>query len=178
MAVVNKYVSPNYNASLRVLDAAGQFGIGTSLLSAISVFVMTGDTVGSIYRLFKGIPSDAIVTSLQILNDAWTNCTSINIGLYGVLDFDGVGAVVGSGNQLVAAYNPSAGNPITAGWVDLLNLTGGPSIANRNAALWTLAAQAEYPPKFAAFDIAMATVTNSGTATPNMAFKLNYMRGV
>jgi hypothetical protein len=177
MAVVNKYVSANYNNSTgKLLDRAGLFGPGVVTQEAIAWFQpVSTDSVGSIYRLFKGIPSDVIITNLQMLNDAWTNCTSINIGLYNVLDWDGVGAIVGTGDQLLSGYNPSGGNPASSGWVSVLtNL----SIANRIKSLWEVAAQAEYPPKFAAFDIALTTVTNSGSATPNIAVKLSYVRGV
>lgn len=169
MAVVNKYVSPNY--AVQKIDTAGTFGIGVSTLSSIAQFVMTGDTVTSIYRIFKAIPSDVIITKLEIVNDAWTNCTSINIGLYQVLDFDGVGAVIsGQAAALVSAYNPSAA---TTDWTNMPLAMG---VANHGVNLWTLAAQAEYPPKFAAFDIALATVTNTGTATPNICIKMSYIR--
>ena len=94
MSVVNKYASPNY--ALQKLDPAGTFGTGVCVCSSVMSFVMTGDSVNSVYRLFKGIPGDAIITKLEIVNDAWTNCTSIDIALYQVLDFDGVGALVGS----------------------------------------------------------------------------------
>lgn len=171
MAVVNKYVSPNY--ALQKLDAAGSFGPGVCAQTSVCAFVMTGDTVASIYRIFKGIPGDAIITKLEIVNDAWTNCTSINIGLYGVLDFDGVGAVVsGQAAALVSAYDPHSA---TTDWTNMPLAMG---VANHGVNLWTLAGQAEYPPKFAAYDIGLATVTNSGTATPNLAFKMSYIRNV
>jgi hypothetical protein len=176
-AVVNEYVSPNYTASGSSggpkLDAAGQFGPGACLQRTQAVWVMTGDTVLSIYRIFKNVPGDVIPVSLTILNDAWTNCTSINIGLYQVLEWDGVGAMIGSGNQLTAAYNPAAGNPITSAPVEILTA---PIIANRNANLWMLAGQSEYPPKYAAFDIGLQTITNTGTATPNICIQMSYIR--
>lgn len=175
-AVVNNYVSPNYlNANGIKLDPAGQFGPGTCAMSTIAVFAPAStDSVGSVYRVFKNIPSDVIITGIKILNDAWTNCTSIDIGLYQVLEYDGVGAVVsGQIAALVSAYNPSSGNPITSAPVSLpLNI----AIANRLQPLWQIAGQAEYPPKFAAFDIALSTVTNTGSATPNIYLELSYIR--
>ena len=171
MSVVNKYASPNY--ALVKLDPAGSFGAGVEVFSSVCSFVMTGDSVGSIYRLFKGIPGDAIITKLEIVNDAWTNCTSINIGLYQVLDFDGVGAVIsGQAAALVSAYDPHSA---TTDWTNMPLAMG---VAAHAQNLWTLAGQAEYPPKYAAFDIGLATVTNTGTATPNLVFKLSYIRNV
>ena len=171
MAVVNKYVSPNYAA--QKIDAGGAFGPGVKVLSSIAQFVMTGDSVASIYRIFKGIPGDAIITKLEIINDAWTNCTSINIGLYQVLDFDGVGAVVaGQAAALVSAYDPHVA---TTDWTNMPLAMG---VAAHGQNLWTLAGQLEYPPKFAAYDIGLATVTNTGTATPNICIKMSYVRNV
>jgi len=179
MAIVNKYASANYNnTNGPKLDPAGSFGTGVDLQSSVCTFVMTGDTVASIYRIFKGIPGDAIITKLEIVNDVWTNCTSVNIGLYGVLDFDGVGAVtsnatVASGAALlVSAYDPHSA---TTDWTNMPLAMG---VAAHGQPLWTLCGQSEYPPKFAAYDIGLATVTNSGTATPNLTFKLSYIRNV
>lgn len=174
MAIVNKYVSANY--AVQKLDSVGQYGPGAVISKAFAYFQpVSTDSVGSVYRLFKGIPSDAIVNSLTIFNDAWTNCTSVNLGLYGVLDFDGVGAIVGTGNQLASAYSPAAGTPASGAAVNLLTAV---SIANRNQPLWVIAGQAEYPPKFSAFDVCLTTVTNSGSATPNILVMLDYIRGV
>jgi len=169
MAIVNKYASANY--ALGKLDPAGTFGSGVEVMSSVCTFVMTADSATSIYRIFKGIPGDAIITKLEIVNDAWVNCTSINIGLYQVLDFDGVGAVItGQAAALVSAYDPHVA---TTDWT---NMPLAMSVANHAANLWTIAGQAEYPPKYAAYDIGLATVTNSGTATPNLTFKMSYIR--
>ena len=170
MAVVNKYASPNY--ALQKLDPAGTFGTGVCVKSSVYTFVMTGDSVNSIYRLFKGIPGDAIITKLEIVNDAWTSCTSIDIALYQVLDFDGVGALVGNQASIVSAYDPHAA---TTDWTNMPLAMG---VAAHASNLWTLAGQAEYPPKYAAFDIGLYTVTNGGSATPNLTFKLSYIRNV
>ena len=170
MAVVNKYASPNY--ALQKLDPAGTFGTGVYVQSSVCTFVMTADSVNSVYRLFKGIPGDAIITKLEIVNDAWTSCTSIDIALYQVLDFDGVGALVGNQASIVSAYDPHIA---TTDWT---NMPLAFSVANHAANLWTIAGQAEYPPKYAAFDIGLYTVTNSGSATPNLTFKLSYIRNV
>ena len=170
MAVVNKYASPNY--ALQKLDPAGTFGTGVEVFSSACTFVMTADSVNSVYRIFKAIPGDAIITKLEIVNDAWTSCTSIDIALYQVLDFDGVGALVGNQASIVSAYDPHSA---TTDWT---NMPLAFSVANHAANLWTIAGQAEYPPKYAAFDIGLYTVTNGGSATPNLTFKLSYIRNV
>lgn len=175
MSIVNNYVSPNYtNSNGPKLDPAGLWGPGVDAQTAIAYFQpANGDNIGSIYRLFKQVPSDVIVTNLEILNDGWTTSCTGSFGLYQVLEWDGVGAVINSGAEFKSAYNLNTGAPASAGWVSILNAL---SIANRVVPIWQMAGQAEYPPKYAAFDIALTLAGATNTSTANTAVKLSYIR--
>lgn len=163
--------------------ASASHNRGAKLVSAVQSFVIGAtDTAGSIYRVFKGIPSDAIITALTMYSDALTGGTSANLGLYDVLDFDGVGAIIGTGDQFMTATDISGGTAVSAAARNCLtNL----SIANREKQLWDLVAETAAPGpvgastlKRAAFDLCL-TMTNMTTgATGNVMVKLDYIRAV
>lgn len=173
MAIINGYVDANLSAG-KLASASNVSGV--VIYSAVQSFVVgSTDQAGSIYRLFKGIPSDSIVISLTILNDALTGATSVKFGLYDVLDFDGVGAIIGTGDQFATAQNIASGNPISGAAANMLtNL----SIANREVQLWSLVGEALYPPKRAAFDLCMTMTAMTTGATGNVSVKLDYIRQV
>ena len=126
MAVVNAYVDTNVVAGK--LSSAALVG-GVPVIKAIQSFAIgASDSASSVYRVFKGIPSDAIVLSIKILNEAVAGVTAGLIGLYNVLDFDGTGAIIGSGNQLSAGFNFSNANAIASAPAEALTAV---SIANR-----------------------------------------------
>ena len=181
MAVINNYVNANLSATPKTLGAAAQVS-GVPVYEAIQSFVIgSSDSAGSIYRVFKGIPADAIITSFEVMNDAVAGVTGGLIGLYNVLDWDNVGAIIGSGNQLSAGFNFSSANAVASGFVNALTA---PSIANRMQALWQLAAQTQAPvaagagqtgPKAAAFDICL-TMPSMTTNTANIVCKMKWVR--
>lgn len=168
---INNYVDANIVAGK--LTTPG-YVCGVAGYRAISVFTpANGDLAGSIYRLFR-IPSDAIILSLSMFNAAITGATSVNIGLYDVLSFDGVGAIIGTGDQFMTATDISAGTAVTSTRRDCLtNL----SIANRNQALWSIVGETQAQPKRAAFDIAMTFTAKTTVGTGAVAVYLEYLRG-
>lgn len=177
MAVINNYVDANL-----VLGKLGSAALvsGVTEFEAVQSWVVgAADYTPSapIYRVFKGIPSDAIILSIGILNDAVAGVTAATVGIYDVLDFDGIGAVVNA-SLFNASLSLAAGNAIASGWVEVLNAV---AIANREKQLWELAAQTQYPgaagPKASAYDICLVC-TGMTTNTANIAMKLKYIRGV
>ena len=180
MAVYNGYVDANLAAgkigNAALIDGVGQF-------TAIQSFVIAAaDSAGSIYRVFKEVPSDAIVIGLDIMCDAVPGVTAALVGLYSSLSLDGIGAIIGSGNQLNAGVDISSAITIATGWTSLLT---GLAIANREKQLWELAGQTEYPgpiasltgPKANSYDICL-TCPSMTTNTANITMRLRYLRGV
>ena len=176
MAVINAYVDANL--------ALGKIGNAALISGAVEVKAIQSFTIGasdsasSVYRVFKGIPSDAIITSLKILNDAVAGVTAGLIGLYDVLDFDGKGAIIGSGNQLNAGFGFNSANTIASAPAEALTAV---TIANREKQLWELAAQTQAPgaagPKAPAYDICL-TMPSMTTNTANICIIMTYVRGV
>lgn len=173
----NDYVDTNILAG-KLTSAA--LCSGAAVIDAVQSWVIGATdyaTSTPIYRVFKGIPSDAIVLSIMIMNDAIAGVTAATVGLYNVKDFDGVGAVI-SASLFNAGISLSAGNAIASGWVETLLAV---SIANREKQLWELASQTQYPgtagPKASAYDIAIV-MPSMTTNTANVTMKLRYIRGV
>ena len=183
MAVINNYVDANLAATPAKIGNAALVS-GVKVYSAVQSFVIAStDSAASIYRIFKGIPADAIILSLKVLNEAVTGVSAGVIGLYNVLDFDGVGAALNSGTELCAGFNFSSANTIASDWVTCLTA---PTIANREKLLWELAGQTQYPiaatstqtgPKASAYDIGVKMVSMT-TNTAALSFKIEYIRGV
>ena len=176
MAVVNNYVDTNVLAGK--LGNAALVGGAVPIVAVQAWVVDAADSAASIYRVFKGIPSDAIILDIEVLNEAVTGVSAALVGLYDVLDFDGVGAIIGSGNQLCAGFNLASANTIASRWATMLTA---PTIANREKQLWELASQTQAPgaagPKASAYDICL-TCPSMTTNTAAIAMKLTYVRGV
>ena len=149
MAVINNYVDTDI--------VAGKLGVNTrvqggQMRTAIQSFVVgSTDAAGSIYRIFKGMSPDIVIKSVRLYNDALTGATSVSFGAYGVLDLDGVGAIVGSGNQIASAVDISAGNPVTA---TSLVFDKQISIVNREVPLFTLVGHTQST-KLPAYDLCL-----------------------
>ena len=102
MAVVNAYQDAAILAGKNTNPAFSQ---GAAVMGAVSTFeVAAADDNDSIYRVFKGVPGDMIVLSLQLACDAIAGMTDVNVGLWET----NLGAVV-SENCFADAVNPSAG---------------------------------------------------------------------
>ena len=173
----NDYVDTNILAG-KLANAA--LVSGAARISAIQSFVVGASdyaTSAPRYRVFKGIPSDAIILSIKILNEAVAGVTAGTIGLSNVLDFDGVGATVDAA-CLSAGFNFSSANTIASVPAEALTAV---TIANREKQLWELAAQTQAPgaagPKAPAYDICLY-MTSMTTNTAAICVMLEYIRGV
>jgi hypothetical protein len=166
--------------------AAGKLGSaahvgGVQEFCAIQAFaVAAADAAGTIYRVFPDIPSDAIVTELHIMNEAVTGATGALIGIYNSIKFDGVGAIIGSGNQFHTNFDLSSANAIASGFVNAMPAV---TIPNREVALWELVSFTQYPytatgPKPNSFDICLTMANKTTVATGNVVMRLRYVRGV
>ena len=185
MAVYNNYVDANLVATPPKIGNAALISGVPEYVAVQSFVIDAADSAASIYRIFKGIPSDAIITSLDVLNEAVAGVTAGVIGLYNVKDFDGVGAAINSGTELCAGFNFSSANTIASASATCLTA---PTIANREKQLWELASQTQAPiggvaiasqtgPKAPAYDIGVKMVGMT-TNTAALMFKLKYIRGV
>ena len=173
----NDYVDTNLLAGK--LGNAAVVG-GVQKITAIQSFTVGASdyaTSAPVYRVFKAIPSDAIIISIKILNEAVAGVTAGTIGLSNVLDFDGIGAVV-SAACLSAGFNFSSANTIASAPAEALTAV---TIANREKQLWELAAQTQAPgaagPKASAYDICFF-MTSMTTNTAAICAILEYVRGV
>ena len=74
MAIEDKYVNADAEAGKLVNSAFNGDGADTYTAIAI-VSVAAADTNASVYRLFKGVNSDMILTSVTITNSAMSGAT-------------------------------------------------------------------------------------------------------
>lgn len=92
MAVENKYVNADIQAERKgkALEVHGAKNV-----TAIVIFeTAVADDDGSIYRLLKNMPASAVISAIEILNDAITGGTDWDLGLYENLDRGGAVKVV------------------------------------------------------------------------------------
>lgn len=171
MAVINVYVDSNLAAGKL---AAAVNEMGSKVVRGIAVFsVGATDAAGSVYRLFKGLSPDMIVQSLSILNDALTGASSVKFGFYGVQDYDNVGAIVGSGNQLGSAIDISSGNPISSGLVTVMKAV---AIADRSKRIYELCGHTQLT-KLPAYDLCMTMTAMTTGANGNVAVFGEFIQG-
>lgn len=165
----NKYVEANIAAGK--LTAAAQ-GSGSFYREAIVTYEKTAaDTDASILRFFKGLPPEAIITKLVINNDAIAGCTAVAVGFYGVQDYDNIGAIVGSGNQLATAADLSTAHASGSG---LSGLTAVDQ-ANLVKRVYELCGHTQIT-KLSAYDLAL-TLTTGGANTGTITLLLGYVLG-
>lgn len=158
----NAYVETNVAAGK--LAAAAQSGLGGIVRQAVIVYEKTAlDTSGSILRFFKGMDPDVIIRSLMVGNDAIAGCTAVKAGFYGVLDYDNIGAIVGSGNQLATAADLSAAH-VSGSELSLLTAV---DMADRAKRIYELCGHTQTT-KLPAYDLCLTLTTggaNIGTIT-------------
>lgn len=146
----------------------------------------TTDGDGSFYWL-ANLPSDAVITSVELLNAALAGCTSVDLGFYR-LDRNGapvnvaVGAAAASGG---AKSDGSDGGAILASAVDINagNAAGSPknmllalSIANTGVMLWKLLGFTDPKLKDDRYVLGMRLNT-AGAATGALSVKVRYLQG-
>ena len=87
MAVENKYVNADIVAEKKgkALEVHG----AKNVTAIVTFEVAVADDDGSIYRLLKNIPASAVISKIEIFNDAITGGTDWDLGLYKNLDRGG-----------------------------------------------------------------------------------------
>jgi hypothetical protein len=164
MAVENKYVDANIVAGKKTSTFATGSGaqefvlIGTEEIAA-------ADDDGSVYRFFKGVPSNYVPVEITIATDGITNGTDYDLGLYKV---DG-GAVVDKDVLMDGQTMASALTRATGHQLGLANV----NIDSVGSDLGTLSAQTDVD---AAYDIAL-TANTVGTAAGTITIIAKFVQG-
>ena len=174
--MANVYVNSDVQAGK--ISSGGTVSGVKSFHATVAWSVASTDAAGTIYRVFPNVPSDAIVTSLDIMNGAVTGASGALIGLYVPSEFGS--GIIGSGNQFHTGFDLSSANAIAGGYVNAMPAV---SILNRDNQLWDLAGQVQYPtsttgPKAPAYDICLTMVNKTTVATGDICMRLKYIRGV
>lgn len=163
MAVENKYVGANEAAGKLEKSALSS---GSESIVIIKTFeVAAADDDGSVYRVFKEVPSSYIPVQIDILCDAITNGTDYDLGLYKT----GLGAVVDKdvlmdGQTLATALTRATGQGLGLGAVDRADAT---------KTLGQLSAQTNVD---AAYDIAL-TANTVGSAAGTVTVIAHFVQG-
>lgn len=150
MAVEDKYANTELAAG-KLAQSHATTGAESFTLIATEE-IAAADDDGSVYRLFKGIPSNFIPTEVTICTDGITGGTDYDLGLYKVngaaIDKD----VLMDGQTMASALTRATGHQLGLAAVD---------IANAEKTLAELSAQTE--PDLA-YDLAL-TANTVGTAS-------------
>lgn len=164
MAVENKYIDSLIVAGKKT--GAAFTGPGAEEVTMVATFeVAAADDDGSVYRVFKAVPSNLIPTEVTIACDAITGGTDYDLGLYktdlgAVVDKD----VLMDGQTLASALTRATGHQLGLAAVD---------VSAVKSTLATLSAQTNPD---VAYDIALTgnTVgTAAGTVTVIAKFVQN-----
>lgn len=165
----NKYVDTNINSG-KICNAAN--GVGAVNRESIVTYAKTAlDNDTSILRIIKGLSPDDIISNIKVVNDAIAGCTSVKVGFYGVLDFDNIGAIVGSGNQLANALDLSVGHASGSE----LSAISAVAVADRVKRIYELVGHTQTT-KLPAYDLCL-TLTTGGTNTGNITVIVNIVQG-
>lgn len=164
MAVENKYVDSLVAAGKKTAPASS--GNGSAEIVMVATFeVAAADDDGSVYRVFKAVPSNLIPTEISIACDAITGGTDYELGLYKT----DLGAVISkgalmTGQTLATALTRATGHQLGLAAVD---------IANVKSTLATISGQTTPD---AAYDIAI-TGDTVGTAAGTVTVIAKFVHG-
>lgn len=165
------------NAYVNTNIAAGKIGAAAHISgSLVRKMVQTyekvaGDTDAGILRFFKGLSPDVIISNLLYCGDALAGMTSVKAGFYGVLDWDNVGAIVGSGNQLATAVDLHSA--VASG--SETSLMSNVDVADRGKRIYELCGHTQLT-KLPAYDLCL-TLTTGGVAAGTMTLICEYVQG-
>lgn len=81
MAVVDKYVNIDAETGDHPYPS-NQLSGAETVSMAVSFEKATGDTDGSVYRVFKSLPATLVPISIKIYNDALAGATAVKLGVY------------------------------------------------------------------------------------------------
>jgi len=164
MAVEDKYVETRTVAGKL---AKSVYNVGSEVIAVVATFeVAAADDDGSVYRLFKSIPSNYIPIEITVATDGITGATDADLGLYKV----GVGGAVVEkdilmdGQTLASALTRATGHQL--GIKDV-------NIADIGKTLGELSGQTTVD---GSYDIAM-TVNTIGNATGTVTVIATFAQG-
>lgn len=151
MAVEDKYVDSNTAAGK--LTMAVKSGGAAPVVMVADVAVAAADDDGSVYRLFRALPSNLIPVKMTVYNTAITGGSDYDVGLYKI----GVGGaevdkdILGDGIAMTTARSIDTDNNVGLKTINF---------ANGLKTLGELSAQTDVDP---AYDIAI-TANTAGSA--------------
>lgn len=165
MAVENKYVNANIVAGKPAM--AIQSGGAEVKVFSETFEIAAADDDGSIYRVFKDVPSDLIPVKIEVGCDAITGGTDYDLGFYDVEGYN-AGAVVDKDNLMDGQTLATASN-------FGLNGMGAVDVANCCKRFWELAGHT-VTTKRKAYDICL-TANTVGTAAGTVSIKMYCVQG-
>lgn len=171
MAVINGYVDANLGAVPPKIGSNVQVLGGVAKIAVQSFAIASTDSAGSVYRVFKGLSPDIVISSISIFNDAMSGATSVDCGAWGVLDYDNVGAAINA-TCFASAVDIHSGSPVTGSAASIFTAV---SIANRENPVYLIYGDAQYPAKHPAWDLALR-FNNAPVQAGNVSVKLEYMQ--
>jgi len=166
MAVEDKYVNADIVAGIkaRAVDAHG----AKNVVAVVSFEVAVADDDGSIYRLLKNMPASAVISKIEIFNDAITGGTDWDLGFYKNLER---GGAVKIKDVLVNGITMAAARIHGAGVSGLTAL----NIANAGDTVFEHAGDA-LDTREIGYDLALTANTVGGTAG-TITVKITYAEG-
>lgn len=168
MAVENKYTNDNNAAGKLSKSVYG--GVGSNLVVMVATEeIAAADDDGSVYRLFKSVPSSYIPVEISIMSDGITGGSDYDLGLYEV----GAGAAVVDkdilmdGQTMASALTRASGHQLGLQTV---------AIENVGKTLGELAVIGAATEEIAAYDIAL-TANTVGTAAGTISVIAIFAQG-
>lgn len=162
MAIEDKYVQTEVVAGKKVASAL--VSGSNEIVMVATVEVAVADDDGSVYRLFKSIPSTYIPTEITIACDAITDGTDYDLGLYKVggvvVDKD----VLMDGQTMASALTRATGHQLGLAAVNIDGV---------RKTLGVLSAQTDIYP---AYDIAL-TANTVGSAAGTITVIAKFVQG-
>lgn len=164
MAVENKYVDAELVAGNRANPSRTTPG---SIWGTIVTFeTEAANDDGSVFRLLKGLNPDLIPLEIEIINDAITGMTDVDLGLYETTGEDGVDGPEVDKDVFLAGADIASGNAAGSPQEGLANV----DLADRQKKIYELAGHTLGTRK-PQYDIALtANTMGSGAATITVKF--------
>jgi len=168
MAIENKYVNTNVEAGKK---AEAAFSEGAKTVTLIeTVEIAAADDDASVYRFFKSLNPDLIITRIELLNDAITGFTDAEIGFYEPTEAGVVGAAIDI-DALMGTQDINGGN---ARGSEQNGLTA-VDIADVKKRIWELAGDTQAT-KRRGYDIAL-TANTVGSAAGTVSMLIDLVQG-
>ena len=165
MAVLNKYVNANVEAGKK---AEAAFSEGAKTVTLIETMeTAAADDDASVFRFFKSLNPDLIITECEMLSDAITGFTDAEIGFYEPTEAGVLGAAIDI-DALMGSTDINAGNARGSE----RNCLTAVDVADVKKRIWELAGDTQAT-KRRGYDIALtANTIGSGVGTISLRIVL------